>query len=197
MKKWLKVILCCLGIIVLCFLVDVICIFTINRPLFAVRQDNGDSINIIYKGLLYDTYNCHDYTTTQIVFKGTKFSCAENIKINEFVNYDFEVVVTTPSEYQKIFTFRHNGIDYYYGNTNFRLYLYENNYRYDLETSLLNNLISFEDILSKAKSTELIKDGGSKIYNYNLFNILVCNTIDGNNDVIIGESALEIKNFCN
>lgn len=197
MKKWLKITLGVVGCIILCFVIDLICIFTINRPLFAIKTENNGSVNNIYKGILYDTYICNDNSTIQITYKGSKFSCYDTIKINEFINYDFSVVVTTPTEYKKIFAFEHNGINYYYGNTDFRLYLTEGNYRYDLETSLKNNLVSFEDILNKAKSFELYKDGGSKLYQYQQFNILVCNTLDGNNDVIIGETELEIENLCN
>lgn len=195
MNKCLKIILGGIGIIVLLFALDLICILTFNRPLFAIKQDNGDSVNIVYKGILYDTYNCHDYTSSHIVFKGSKFSCSQEIKINEFVNYDFSVVVTTPTENKKIFAFEHDGVNYYYGNTNYKLYLTEANYKYDLETSLKNNLVSFDNILSGAKNVETYEDGGSKLYQYNLFNIVVCNTIDGNKDVIIGEYE-HLVDFC-
>lgn len=75
MKKWLKICLWGMGGIVLLFVVDLICIFTINRPLLAIKEDNGHSINMIYRGLFYDTYNCHEYPTPQIKSKGTKFNC--------------------------------------------------------------------------------------------------------------------------
>lgn len=76
MKKWVKIILYIIGIIVLIFVIDLICIFTINRPLFAIRTDNDDSINIVYRGLFYDTYDCAEYSVPQIKSKGLKFSCA-------------------------------------------------------------------------------------------------------------------------
>lgn len=197
MKKWLKITFSVIGIIILCVTIDLICIFMINRPLFAIKQDNGDTVNLIYKGILYDTYNCHDNSLIQITYKGSKFTCDTNIKINEFKNYDFKVVVTTPTKNKKEYAFTHNDIDYYYGNTDFRLYLTENNYEYDLETSLKNNLVSFEDILNKNIKVNTAWDGGSKLYQYHQFNIIVCNTIDGNNDVIIGETEIDIDNYCN
>lgn len=76
MKKWVKIILCIIVIIILIFIIDLICIFAINRPLFAIRTDNDDSINIIYRGLFYDTYDCAKYSFPQIKSKGLKFSCA-------------------------------------------------------------------------------------------------------------------------
>lgn len=197
MKKWVKITLGVVGVVILLFAIDLICIFTINRPLFAIKTENNGSVNNVYKGLFYDTYICNDYSTIQITYKGSKFSCNDTIKIKEFKNYDFSVVVTTSTEYKKIFAFKHNGINYYYGNTDFRLYLTEGNYRYDLETSLKNNLVSFEDILNKNVKIDTFRDGGSKLYYYRQFNIVVCNTIDGNNDVIIGDTELEIGNVCN
>ncbi len=72
MPKWLKISFGIIGTIIIFFVVDLICIFTLNRPLFAIKKDNGTT----YKGLLYDTYNCPEYSTPQIKAKGTKFTCA-------------------------------------------------------------------------------------------------------------------------
>ena len=76
MKKWLKITLGVVGGIILLFAIDLICIFTINRPLFAIKEDNGDSVNLIYRGIFYDTYNCHEFSKPQIKVKGAKFTCA-------------------------------------------------------------------------------------------------------------------------
>jgi len=196
MKKWIKIILGVICVVVLLIIIDLICIFTISRPLFAIKTKNNGSVNDIYKGILYDTYFCNNYSITHITYKGSNFSCNDTIKINEFINYDFSIMVNTPTEFKKIFAFEHNDVNYYYGNTDFKLYLVEGNYRYDLETSLKNDLVSFENILNKAEKVEIYKDGGSKLYQYRQFNILACNTIAGNNDVIIGESEMQIENYC-
>ena len=76
MKKWMKITLGIVGVIILLFAIDIVCIFTINRPLLAIKEDNGDSVNLIYRGILYDTYNCHEYSIPQIKVKGAKFTCA-------------------------------------------------------------------------------------------------------------------------
>ena len=76
MKKWMKITIGVIGGVILLFVIDLICIFTINRPLLAIKEDNGDSVNLIYRGLLYDTYNCHEFSTPQIKVKGAKFTCA-------------------------------------------------------------------------------------------------------------------------
>ena len=81
MKKWLKITLGVIGGVILLFVIDLICIFTINKPLFAIKEDNWDSINLVYKGLIYDTYICHEHSVPQIKVKGAKFTCA-------FVKFD-------------------------------------------------------------------------------------------------------------
>lgn len=74
MSKWIKITLGVVGVIVLLFAIDIVCVFTIDKPLFAIKEDNEDSVNLVYKGLLYDTYICHEYSVPQIKRKGSKFS---------------------------------------------------------------------------------------------------------------------------
>lgn len=76
MKNKVKIILSIICVIVLFFVIDLVCIFTINKPLFAVKDKNG----YVYRGLFYDTYNCREYSVPQIKFKGTKFTCT-NVKV--------------------------------------------------------------------------------------------------------------------
>ena len=69
MKKWLKIGLIIIGVIISCLIIDLVSIFTLNRPIFAIKKDG------YYMGLFYDTYNCLEYSIPQIKTKGTKFSC--------------------------------------------------------------------------------------------------------------------------
>ena len=80
MKKWLKIviIITCVGLIF--FILDLISIFLLNKPLFGIKVDNGDSVNIVYKGIFYDVYNCIEYSMPLIKSKGTKFNCSINVK---------------------------------------------------------------------------------------------------------------------
>jgi len=82
MNKFLKVLLSIVSIIVICCFIDIIFIFSTNKPLFAIKEDNGDSVNSIYRGLFYDVYNCNEYSMVQIKAKGIKFSCS-TIKFEE------------------------------------------------------------------------------------------------------------------
>lgn len=96
MKKWMKITLGVIGGIVLLLIVDLGCIFTINRPLFAIKKDNGS----VYKGILYDTYSCAEYSVPQIKAKGTKFICHDvPQKEREPIEfYDQELVQCLESE---------------------------------------------------------------------------------------------------
>ena len=102
MKNKLKKILYVVSIIVILIIIDLVCIFTINRPLFAIKEGNEDSVNIIYRGLLYDTYNCHEYSIPQIKTKGTKFSCSYLIKKyqlnNSSRNFEIEAYIEEKEE---------------------------------------------------------------------------------------------------
>lgn len=76
MKKNLKIILIGILILVGLFVIDFICIFKLNRTILAIKKSEYE-----YKGILYDTYICSEYTVPQIKRKGTKFTCT-NIEIN-------------------------------------------------------------------------------------------------------------------
>ena len=87
MKKWMKISLGVIGGTLALIVIDLLCIFTLHRPLLAVREDNGDSVNIVYRGLLYDTLYCHEYSTPQVKPKGTKISCAvERVDVGDVVS---------------------------------------------------------------------------------------------------------------
>ena len=76
MKAWIKITLGVIGLFVLLIVIDLVCIFTIHRPLFAIRSENYGSINEVYYGVLYNTYNCQEYSIPQIKSKWNKFNCA-------------------------------------------------------------------------------------------------------------------------
>lgn len=98
MKRWLKIILSVIGIIILTIIIDLICIFTINKPLFAIKDKNG----YVYRGLFYDTYNCIEYSVPQIKLKGLKLSCTpiniQELKELTYVVTDIENVSISISD---------------------------------------------------------------------------------------------------
>ena len=74
MKKSIKIIIGIVAIFSFTIIIDLICIFTINRPLFVVSEDYGEYA--IYKGIFFNTYNCPEYSIPQIKWKTSKFNCA-------------------------------------------------------------------------------------------------------------------------
>lgn len=69
MNIYLKTLLIIISVIVLLVVIDLVCIFTINRPIIAIRKDN------VYYGIFYDSYDCMEYSVLQIQPKNSKFSC--------------------------------------------------------------------------------------------------------------------------
>ena len=70
MKKFVKILISIIVFISILFIIDVIFIFNFNKPLLAIKKSNYE-----YKGIIYDTYLCSEYSVPQIKPKGTKFNC--------------------------------------------------------------------------------------------------------------------------
>lgn len=127
-KSSLKIILGIIVTIILCFILDFISIFSLNRPLFAIREDNGDSVNIIYRGIFYDTYNCIEYSVPQIKSKGTKFTCSINVNEETELNEVEGVLMTI-----KKGTLTKTGTTIIITDTNKHKYTYGEEFRIDVK----------------------------------------------------------------
>ena len=128
MKKNLKIVVGILMVIILYFVIDFICIFTINKPPFAVKEDNGDLVNIIYRGLFYDTYNCIEYSVPQIKSKVAKFTCSINVKEDAELNEVKGVSMTI-----KLGTLTKTGATVIITDTNKHKYDYGEEFRIDVK----------------------------------------------------------------
>ena len=69
MNKYLKIFLIVIISIFLLVVVDLTCIFTINRPIIAIKKHN------VYYGIFYDSYDSMEYSVLQVQPKNSKFSC--------------------------------------------------------------------------------------------------------------------------
>lgn len=68
---------------------------------------------------------------------------------------------------------------------------------YELNYLLQDNKINLNDLYKKANNKEEYDDGGSVLYQYDDFSILKCNTLEGNNDIIFGNTNLsKTEEFC-
>ncbi len=92
MKKGMKIVLIIVCIFVLCIVLDILSIYTRNKPIFAIKDNNAE--DIVYKGLIYDTYNCREYSAPQIKAKWSKFICSNKLIPLE-VKSDFKIIDKT------------------------------------------------------------------------------------------------------
>ena len=151
MKKVIKYIFWAISLLFLLFVMDLTCIFIIKRPLFGIRVDNGDSVNIVYKGLLYDTYNCNEYATPQIKAKDTKFLCAVEItnigEIKEIVDTTKEIKDFMCAEALESFYEDENYI-YYWSciKNNYMIVRYKRGYEETISEALKYGTITITDL---------------------------------------------------
>lgn len=122
MNKYVKFIISIIVVILLSVVIDVLCIFTINRPIFAIKYVVSDSTGDVYKGLFFDTYNCAEYTVPQIKSKGSKFHCSY---IDFVVNNNSGYVKTELDKVSiSIFDISLSGATIMIRDTNFEPYTY-------------------------------------------------------------------------
>lgn len=179
-----------------------------QSPLISWKDTQEDTDSWVDRGLIIDTYYCtyeQDIVTVHWEFKTSKFSCPIDAETFEKINdYELEMFVSENVDAKdRVLIFEKDNQKYYYINEKYNLYI--NSYdltsdpniytKYTFKEAIEKDMITFDNILGKAKKENIYKDGGSKIYYYNEFNILVCNTIAGNNDIIIGGEEID-ANLC-
>lgn len=141
MNKWLKIILVVIGVILLCFILDFICIFMIKRPLFAVNKSTN-----VYRGIFYDTYICSEFSIPQIKLKGAKFNCTtDKLKIDKII--DYTLINVNCAEAIEPF-YEDNKYIYYWEciKNNYMIVRYENGYEETVENALKHRNITIEDL---------------------------------------------------
>ena len=147
MKKFIKIFLIIIGIIILSIIIDLVCIFTINRPIFAIKARTPYT----YIGIFYDTYNCPEYSMVQIKSKSTKFSCAiSRSDIGDVV----EIVDTTKDIKDFVCA---EALEEFYSDDNYSYYCtcikdkymivrYESGFEETISSALKNGTIDISDL---------------------------------------------------
>lgn len=82
--KIIQSILCVLGIIVIFFMIDLFCISDKRKPIVYFDDTYYDDGYYVYKGIIYDVYDCvglNVINDTSVVFKWKDYECK---KINQF-----------------------------------------------------------------------------------------------------------------
>lgn len=199
---WKKIILYIVLLIGLLIVIDFVSIYTKGEPLFFIDTEET-SANKKYVGILYDTYDCLIYSVPQVRFKWTKYNCDESkmeksfkVSIEKSNNEDLIKAGTISDK-------KNNYSIYYYGLS--RAIININNHNYDFYEAISENKIGLEVVLADltiaAKvwdgGTIIYRDGGTRKYAVSTYTILKCNTLDGNNDLYIGDENMEYEDdFC-
>ena len=112
---------------------------------------------------------------------------------------DFEAIVEEDdycNEETKIY-YENEEQKYYFNCLNKISIKYNEEDTYELDYLLKEKKLEMKDIYKKAISSDTYDDGGSILYHFDNFNILKCNTLEGNNDIIFGKKDLtKTENFC-
>lgn len=151
MKKTSKIIIKIICVIVLIFAIDLIFIFTFKRPLLAIKIDNGDSANLIYRGLLYDTYNCIDYSTPRIKSKKTKFTCSLDRvdigSVKQIIDKTKEIKDNSCKEEKELF-YEDNNYKYYFNciKSDNIIIKYNSGFEESINTALKYKTITIKDL---------------------------------------------------
>lgn len=151
MKKGTKIILGIIAIAFLGFVVDIICIFNFNKPLIILKTENIGTLNTIYRGIIYDTYNCAEYTIPQIKFKWVKYTCnvsKENKgEILEIVDTTKEIYNFTCAEALEQF-YEDDNYKYFYSciKSKYIIVKYENGYEETVKDALKHGNIKIADL---------------------------------------------------
>lgn len=194
MKKCVMVILGIIVILLVVVVIDLFCIFNINRPLFAIKEEN------VYRGILYDTYNCLEYSVPQIKMKWNKYSCKVSIEEeNTSIVSDNKIEIikgefVNSNKFNKYLE-RDGRIIYLASNIE-EIYYYNNDSKVMLNDYITKSYQTIDDSILKLTSilehVATLRDGGTSIYKSEIFDVTLvkCNTLSQNKNVYIGDYSM-------
>ncbi len=125
-----------------------------------------------------------------------------NNSFEKLDNYYFKFISNNNNKNNNSYILRYEQHDVYYYNLNTELYLCSDNECYTINEVLSNNMVSLDNILKKSLDSHFAYDGGSGIYYYDDFNIVVCHKmltrdIDKyNENIYIGSKKLNDVDIC-
>jgi len=143
MKKSIKILILIIISFILLIIIDLIAIFTINRPLFAIKKDN------VYKGIIYDVYDCAEYAIPLIKNKDEKFSCInfELKTVKNIVDESKEIKNFTCAEVLEGF-YQDEIYEYFFScmKSEYIKVIYSDNSKESVKNALKNNRITITDL---------------------------------------------------
>lgn len=199
MKNILKVIIGCLIVLVIVLVVDFLSIFIFFRPVIGIKDNN------VYKGMFFNVHNCSEYSIPQIKSKFSKYNCSE-VKVKEEIVNDVEY-----DQYYRLDIITNgvcdNQLKLYYDGEDRDIYLScidevyvrgEGDMVYTLTDFIQRDMNNLDKLLNNYYGNNLY-DGRSTVYNINYggvdFIVNRCNTLNGNKNVYIGTSNMQL--MCN
>lgn len=187
-KLGLSIILRVIFVLLIIIILDVACVFIINRPLFALRKDN------VYEGLFFNVYDCDD--DLEIKSKRSKFSCSES----KLIDYGIYRVSVKKSESCN------NELKLYFDGER-KVYLScidevyvdgDGNVNNKLKDFMDNDITKLDKILDNYDG-QPYNDGGSISYTIRyrgeIFRVDRCHKLSGNYNIYIGNKNM--KFMCN
>ena len=187
-KLGLSIILRVIFVLLINIILDVACVFIINRPLFALRRDN------VYEGLFFNVYDCDD--DLKIKSKRSKFSCSESklidygiyrlsVKKSESCNNELKLYLDGE---RKVYL---SCIDEVYVDG-------DSNVNNKLKDFMGNDITKLDKILDNYDG-QPYNDGGSISYTIRyrgeIFRVDRCHKLSGNYNIYIGNKNM--KFICN
>lgn len=193
-----------------------------KKPIFCIQNPAGgimDGGTIEYFGLGYKVIDFHTIAGFDDIKIGSWFMKYNDFE-KEIEEYEkkyetqpaknFEILFKERKlidSYNKVYAILDKSetdkYDYtiyaYNGSVNIRI----EDKEYSLRDALLENKITMEEIIAKSNKDleekhiigDVYLDGGSKIYIYNDYTIIKCNTLNGNRDVYIGSKDMNINDL--
>lgn len=151
----------------------------------------GTNVKITYDGYVMETYPAQIKTT--------------NIEIKSVENFEIIFSKKESTDNDKTYTIlsktETDKYDYDIYGYNEIVNIKIDGEEYLLKDALLQNKITMDEIIEKANDDlknnkitgDTYKDGGSMIYQYSDYTIIKCHTLDGNRDVYIGATEMNIN----
>lgn len=202
MKKSTRIII----LIILGILITFLSIYTIDivrfnkekKPLITFKTkitnysdgDVTEYYSLGYKFIKYNREWLNDYEK-DFIFNGLK---------NDFTE-QFEIATNTYTPCTRELELYTKSIrNYYLSCVDNILISFRNGVNKDLKEALEEGMLTIYDVTNKTNDKKLYSDGGSTMYTFNNFKILICNKLNTNNinkNVVIGDSSLDInENLC-
>ena len=186
MEIGLRIVFRVVFVLFILLILDIAFIYLIDRPIFAIKKDN------VYRGILFNVYDCGDDLGPQVKFKSNKFTCSE-VDLT-----DYRLTVTTSDTCDETLKLYLDGKRKIYLSCVDDVFVVGNGNNENLKEFVGKDVDRLDKILDNYEG-QVYNDGGSISYviKYRgvVFRVDRCNYLGGNYDIYIGNK--DMKFMCN